>query len=302
MQLPTSHQLGAFIAVAESGSFSDAAIDLRMTQPAVSQHVRALETLLGTTLFERHARGAMPTPAADALLPIAREALRQLETFVREGEQLQEGLSRLRLAAIPTIAPYLLPGVVQATRKRLPETKLLISELRTGALLPALLANQIDLGLLATPIDDPHLDFLHIADDDFLLAVAEQDPLAKKSKVSLETLRDRNVLLIEDGHCLRGQAQAVCALVGADRTQDVEAAGLATVCQMVAAGQGVTLLPCSATALECRPGSGLVAIPFAKPRPYRSLVLAWRKSSHIATDLQQLARLLAGTMKAQLKG
>lgn len=293
MAAPTLQQLIAFRAVAEFGGFSHAADELRMSQPAVSQQVRLLERQLGVQLFERRPRGTVLTTAGESLLPYARNGLEVIAALEVEAERQRTGLTRLRIGAIPTVAPYLLPGVIAHLREARSEVQLQIAEQRTAELLTSLEANQLDLALIATDEDSELIASQPIGRDPFLLAVAESDSLAGEASVSASVLLERDVLLLQDGHCLRGQAQRVCAAAGRPTTHDVSASSLTTVCQMVAAGQGVTLLPQLAVDVECRDGSGIRAIPIADGGHARTLRVAWRRTSPHHAELQALARDLA---------
>ena len=296
MSQPSLQQLTAFRAVAEHGGFSAAADVLRMSQPAVSQQVRGLEGQLGLALFERRPRGTVLSPAGEALLPYARASLDSVEAFAIEAERQRSGLTRLRVAAIPTIAPYLLPRVIGRLRLMHPAAQLLISEQRTSDVVQGLESGQIDLAFIATDEDSELIASLPMGEDPFLLAVAQDDELASRDAVSASVLLDREVLLLQDGHCLRGQAQAVCATAGRASTHDVSASGLGTVCQMVAAGQGVTLLPQMAVDVECREGSGIRAIPLADGNHARTLRIAWRRTAPQAAEFQGLARELRASL------
>lgn len=298
MSQPSLQQLTAFRAVAEHGGFSAAADVLRMSQPAVSQQVRGLEDQLGFALFERRPRGTVLSTAGEALLPYARASLDSVEAFAVEAERQRSGLTRLRVAAIPTIAPYLMPRVISRLRLMHPAAQLLISEQRTADVVHGLEAGQIDLAFIATDEDSELVASLPMGEDPFLLAVAADDALASLDAVAASVLLDRDVLLLQDGHCLRGQAQAVCASAGRSTTHDVSASSLGTVCQMVAAGQGVTLLPQLAVEVECREGSGIRAIPLADGHHGRTLRIAWRRTAAQAAEFQGLARELRAMLTA----
>ena len=304
MPRPTVAQLQAFVAVADHGTYREAAIELHTSQPAVTQQVQALERVLRTTIFDRTSRGTKLTPEGFQLLPYARSVLEAVETLSLEAERVRTGFTRLRLSAIPTMAPYLLPGIVRTMRADFPTVQLSIGESRTSVLIEKLVSNDLDMGLLATPVSHPALTEFVIADDPFLLAVASDHPLASDATVGVHTLKEAEVLLIEDGHCLRDQTVDVCSLAGANNTRDVGSAGLSTVCQMVVGGQGVALLPRSAATLECRPGSGLHGIPFDPfvdgTIPKRTIALAWRTSSPHADELLDFAHAMKEAITASL--
>lgn len=304
MTVPSIAQLQAFVAVAEFGTYREAALELHTSQPAVTQQIKALERLLRTTVFDRTTRGTKLTPEGFQLLPFAKSVLEAVDNLELEAERVRTGITRLRLSAIPTMAPYLLPGIVRGMRTNFPAVQLSIGESRTNVLVERLVGNDLDMGLLATPVGHPGLTEYVIADDPFLLAVGADHPLAHSPEVQLSTLEDSEVLLIEDGHCLRDQTVEVCQLAGMSNTRDVGSAGLSTVCQMVVSGQGVALLPQSAATLECRPGSGLTGIPFA---PFsdgtvakRTIALAWRSSSPHADEFVEFAETIKSAISQTL--
>lgn len=304
MPKPTIAQLQAFVAVADHGTYREAAHELHTSQPAVTQQVQALERTLSTTIFDRTSRGTKLTPEGYQLLPYARAVLESVETLRFEAERVRTGFTRLRLSAIPTMAPYLLPGIVRTMRADFPSVQLSIGEARTASLIEKLVSNDLDMGLLATPVGHPALTEFVVADDPFLLAVASDHPMAESTSVGVHTLKEAEVLLIEDGHCLRDQTVDVCSLAGVNNTRDVGSAGLSTVCQMVVGGQGVALLPRSAATLECRTGTGLHGIPFAPfadgTIPKRTIALAWRTSSPHADELLDFAHAMKSAITTSL--
>ncbi len=304
MSRPTIAQLQAFVAVADHGTYREAAAELHTSQPAVTQQVQSLERTLRTTIFDRTSRGTKLTPEGFQLLPFARAVLEAVENLGYEAERVRTGFTRLRLSAIPTMAPYLLPGIVRTMRTSFPTVQLSIGEARTSHLVEKLVSNDLDMGLMATPVGHPALTEFVIADDPFLLAVASDHPMASDSSVGVHTLKEADVLLIEDGHCLRDQTVDVCAMAGASNTRDVGSAGLSTVCQMVVGGQGVALLPRSAATLECRPGTGLHGIPFSPfadgSIPKRTIALAWRTTSPHADELLEFAHAMKAAVTASL--
>ena len=233
-------------------------------------------------------------------MPFAKSVLEAANALNIEAERVRSGVTWLRLSAIPTMAPYLLPTIVRTMRERFSSVQLSIGEARTQQLIERLLNNDLDIGLLATPVGHPSLIEYVVAEDPFLLAVGSDHRMADSADVDLRALEDSEVLLVEDGHCLRDQTVEVCQIAGHFNTRDVGSAGLSTVCQMVVTGQGVALLPRSAAQLECRSGSGLKGIPF-KPLPdgslpKRTIALAWRAASPHADEFLAFAQ----AMKAEL--
>ena len=194
---------------------------------------------------------------------------------------------------IPTVAPYLLPRWLPRVRAAFPRLQLFLHEDRTARLVAALADGSLDLLLLALPLRRPDLEELAIFREPFVLAIPRRHALAHgRGPVREAELARESVLLLEDGHCLRDQALAVCAQAGAREAEGVRAASLTTLVQMVAGGLGVTLLPASALAAEAK-GREVVTRPFRKPVPMRTIGPAWRRSSPRAEEYRRLGGLLA---------
>jgi LysR family hydrogen peroxide-inducible transcriptional activator len=295
MDRPSIRQLESLVAVAETGSFRRAATSLGISQPALSAQVQAAEAVLGIQVFERDRRSVLITPAGEDVVGRAREALIAIDAVGdaarRRGEPL---VGSLRLGVIPTIAPYWLPALLPEVHRKFPKLELILREDQTARLVTLLSAGQLEIALLAIPVPG---DFTTatIAREGFVAAAPRGAALVKhRGKLTEDDLDDQRVLLLEDGHCLRDQALAVCKRAGAVEAMEVRATSLPTLVQMVAGGLGVTLLPeASATTLVPKHGPVVLA-EFAKPVPGRTIGLAWRTSSGRLREF----RLLAETMSA----
>lgn len=299
MDRPTLRQLEYVVAVADHGHFGRAAEACHVSQPALSAQIQELERRLGLVLFERGRHGALVTEEAAPVVERARRILVEVDDLTLEAaDRSGEVVGTLRLGAIPTMAPYLLPVIVPELRRRQPRSEIVLRELRTVDLLVALRSGGIDLGLLAAPVDLPDLETAVLATDPFLLAVPPDHAFAGRQPVPLSGLAGLPILVLEEGHCLRSQAIDICRLAGASPAGDVQATSLPTLCQMVAAGHGVTLLPASAAGVEARPGAGLVVRPLRAPAPDRTIVLAWRRSSPRAPHHRALAEALRRPVQA----
>lgn len=300
LPLPTLRQLEYVVAVADERNFGVAASRCHVSQPGLSTQVREVEQLLGVRLFDRDRRGVVITPAGEEVVQRSRALLASARDLVEAARGRGRPLTgTLRAGVIPTIAPYWLPVALPAVRRDYPELRLRLREEKTGVLLDLVQRGKIDVALIAidVPLGDVETAFLF--DDPFVLAMPPGHPLAKKKQVTEADLDGRRVLLLEDGHCLRDQAWAVCARGGADEDTDYRATSLATLVQMVAGGDGVTLLPAMAVTSTAGPGSGLVTRPFRAPAPSRRIGLAWRRGSSRAGEMKLLARSLAsGSAKA----
>ncbi len=283
---PTIRQLEYLVAVAEHRNFSRAAEACGVSQPALSGQIQELERRLGSTLLERGHRGVSVPAHAVPVVEAARAAIRAVDEVVELAtDRADELVGPIRVAVIPTMAPYLLPTLVQELRRRHPRAEPVLTEARTDDLVRLLEAGEADLGLLAAPVPSTGLSGRAVADDEFLLALPEGHPMAGDEPLPASVLAGLPMILLEDGHCLRDQALEVCASV--ERQADtsgiagIQATSLTTLCQMVAAGQGVTLLPASAVEVEARRGTGLVVRPLRDPTPKREVVLAWRSTSPV---------------------
>jgi LysR family hydrogen peroxide-inducible transcriptional activator len=292
---PSVRQLEYAVALADALHFGRAARACAVTQPALSAQVAALEELLELRLFERSRRGVRQTAAGAAVIERAREILRGLDELVETARGAREPLcGALHLGVIPTLAPYLLPRWLPRVRAAWPRLRLFLHEDRTARLVAALAEGRLDLLLLALPVGRADVESFPIFDEPFLLAAPRGHALARgRGPVRESALAGEPVLLLEDGHCLRDQALAVCQQAGAREATDVRAASLGTLVQMVAGGLGVTLLPASAVAAEVR-GRSVVVRPFRAPAPRRRIGLAWRKSSPRAAEFRELGAFLQG--------
>jgi LysR family hydrogen peroxide-inducible transcriptional activator len=294
MERPTVRQLEALVAVADHGSFRRAATSLGISQPALSAHVQTVEEVLGIQVFERDRRSVLVTPAGEEVVGRARIALESVDAVLDAARRRAEPLvGPLRLGVIPTVAPYWLPPLLPPVRKRFPKLELILREDQTNRLLAQLAAGQIDVAFLAIPVPGD-VTTATIARETFLLAAPRgAELLHRRGKLSERDLEDQTVLLLEDGHCLRDQALAVCERGGAIESMEVRATSLPTLVQMVAGGLGVTLLPeAAADALVQQRGPVEVA-ELGKPAPGRTLGLAWRTSSARLREFRLLADVMS---------
>lgn len=293
MNLPSPQQLRYLVALADTLHFGQAADDCKISQPALSAQLARLERSLGVQLVERTTRRVLLTPAGKEAVERARNILTELEELavsVHRGHKPLAGA--LYMGAIPTVAPYLLPTMLPLVRREFPELRLFLREEQTSRLLDGLSKGKLDVALLALPVTDKGLRTSVVADESFRLVVPSGHRLGERSSVDQRELADEEVLLLEDGHCFRNQALAVCEMVGARETSSIRANSVSTLVQMVANGLGVTLLPASAVASELRGMSDVVDISFTEPRPRRTLGLVWRSSSSRDEDYELLSDLL----------
>lgn len=292
--MPTLRQLQFLTALRAEGSFVAAAEAVGVTQPTLSAGIKDLETALGQVLVERGRHGAVLTPAGEEAAERAARALGEVEELVRAVQAAGEPFSGVfRLGAIPTIAPFLLPRVLPLLKKKFPKLRLQMREDLTGRLVEALRARTIDAALIALPYEAHGIASMPIADDEFLFLCPEDHPLARRNDLAPEHLRSEEVLLLEDGHCLRDHALAACRLPNSKRSTDVGATSLHTLVQMVGGGLGVTLLPKIAAEAGAAVGAHVAVRQFAEPLVGRSIGVAWREGS----QREKEARMLGGVLR-----
>jgi LysR family hydrogen peroxide-inducible transcriptional activator len=284
----TLRQLQYAQAVAEELSFRRAAVRCHVSQPALSAQLAQLEEALGVRLFERDRRRVLVTTAGREVLARAREVLLNAADLGESARRVADPLAgTLRIGVIPTIAPYLLPQVAPRLRERFRQLTLLWLEDKTAALVESLAAGRLDAMLIALGPDLGDVEHETLAEDPFVLAAPPGHPLGRgDSPASLAELRGGDVLLLDEGHCLRQQALELCARAKAHELA-FRATSLGTLVQMVAAGAGVTLLPALALETEAR-RARLQLRRFAPPAPGRTIVLAWRKRTPLGPALREL--------------
>jgi len=292
-------QLQYAVAVADTRSFRRAAEQCGVSQPSLSAQLAQLEGALGVRLFERDRRRVLLTPAGEDLIERARRVLVDADDLVGAAQRLGDPLAgTLSIGVIPTVSPYLLPAAAAAIHRAHPRLTVRWLEDKTENLARALHAGSLDAALLALEADlGGPLQREVIGRDPFLLAMPRTHPLAKGVRPArLADLRGAHMLLLDDGHCLRDQALAVCA--GA-RTEELafRATSLPTLAQMVSAGAGVTLLPRMAVPTESR-RADLAIRPLADERAFRTLALVWRPTSPFAAALRQLAATIRGSFES----
>lgn len=291
--MPTLRQLQFLTALRTEGSFVAAAEAVGVTQPTLSAGIKDLESALGVTLVERGRLGAVLTPAGEEAVERASRALSEVEELVRAVQAAGEPLSGVfRLGAIPTIAPFLLPRVLPLLKKRFPKLRLQMREDLTARLVEQLRARTLDAALIALPYEAHGIESAPIAEDEFLFLCPEDHPLARRNDLSPEHLKTEDVLLLEDGHCLRDHALSACNLKPSRRSADVSATSLQTLVQMVGGGMGVTLLPKIAAEAGAAAGAHVAVRQFAEPIVGRSIGVAWREGGQRETEARMLANVL----------
>jgi len=295
--LPTLRQLQYLKLLAEHASFSRAAEAAHVSQPALSAGVQELEKVLGSPVVER-TRGRVQLTAVGAeAVKRAEDVLARTEDLVEAARSAGMPLSgRFRLGVIPTVAPFLLPTKLPALRRSYPRLRLFIREDLTPRLVAALKAGHLDAAVVALPYATAGLDHARIGDDEILAVAPADHAMAGAGPLPPGSLRSEDLILLEDGHCLRDQALAAFD-IDPPKGEDVFAAtSLHTLVQMVSSGLGVSFLPEMAVRAGLADDPGVVVRPIRpdaqRSAPRREIVVAWRMGSSRAAEAQLLAEAM----------
>src|SRR5580704_2233853 len=292
----TLRQLRYFDALVRHGHFGRAAEACSISQPALSMQIKEMEETLGGVLLERRARQIALTKFGEELLYRVRDILRsvdELGDFARAARDRLAG--RLRVGMIPTIAPYLLPKVIENLARLHPELDIHVRETLTPKLIKEVAEGRLDTAIVALPVSEPSLTEVALFTENFLLVrpgEAEGTPVPSR-----EMLREMRLLLLEEGHCFRDQALSFCNMQSSPPREVLDASSLSTLVQMVGAGIGVTLIPEMAVPVETRSASVSVA-RFKDPQPSRTIGMIWRKTSPLARQLMQLSEVVCRSADA----
>lgn len=286
----TLRQLRYFEALARHGHFGRAADDCSISQPALSVQIRDLEESLGAELFERAARQVRLSAFGEEFLLRVREILRSVDELGDLARAHRKQLvGRLRIGVIPTVAPYLLPGMISALTRDNADLDIHVRETVTPKLLQELAEGRLDTAIVALPISELSMTETPLFEENFVLVRPRED--AEKPVPDRDMLREMRLLLLEEGHCFREQALSFCDM-GAVRPREIlDGSSLSTLVQMVGAGIGVTLIPEIAMPVETRSADVSIA-RFADPQPSRTIGMIWRKTSPIAKQLIEVAQVV----------
>ncbi len=298
MLLPTLRQLQYVKLLAEHGSFSRAAEAGFVTQPTLSAGIQELERTLGASVVDRARSGVILTAVGEETVRRAEDVLTRVEDLVQAALSAGQPLSgRFRLGVIPTIAPFLLPRALPALRERFPKLRLYLREDLTSKLVAGLKAGALDAALIALPYDTTGLETVRVRDDELLAATHKDHPFATADSVDPDQMQGEDVILLEDGHCLREHALAACSLEAPRASPDgggFAATSLHTLVQMVGSGLGVSLIPAMAVEAGLAAQACVSVRRFGADAPYREIVVAWREGSSRGRE----ARLLAETLRS----
>ncbi len=286
----TLKQLRYFDALARHGHFGRAAEACAISQPALSMQIKELEETLGTVLVERGTRQIRLTRFGEETAQRVTGILRAVDELGDMARASRDRLvGRLRVGIIPTIAPYLLPGIVDTLSDIHPDLDLLIRETLTPTLIQELREGRLDTAIVALPVSEPSLTEAALFEEKFLLVRPAAD--ADTPVPDSDRLREMRLLLLEEGHCFRDQALSFCRLAPSAPRETLDASSLSTLVQMVSAGFGVTLIPEMARSVETRSAAVSIA-RFPDPQPARTVGMVWRRTSPLAGQLTGIAEII----------
>jgi LysR family hydrogen peroxide-inducible transcriptional activator len=273
------HQLRYFVAAAETLSVTRAAERCRVAQPSLSQQIGRLERSLGTKLFDRLGRGIALNDAGKALLPRARRILSEVRdteaNLRREAAEGAGGAATLAVGAIPTMAPYLLPGAIKALRAEFPACEPSIRESFTEELIELLVENQLDCAIMSTPVDDDRLDVQVLGHEELVIAMPAGHAFAKHEQVGWGDLRAEPIVTLDEMHCLGKQIQGFCSVRSSASRVVCRTTQLATIFELVALGMGVSIVPEMAAAHHG--GRRWRYARLAQHKPIRQIAMVWRR-------------------------
>jgi LysR family transcriptional regulator, hydrogen peroxide-inducible genes activator len=285
--------LSYLLAVAKTLHFGKAAALAHVSQPTLSVQLKKLEDRLGVVLIERDNKNVRLTPEGKIIAEIAQRIVQDAEAIKAYAKTVQDPhAGDLQFGIIPTLGPYLLPNMIPVLHEKFPKLSLWLHEATTEVLLEKIHNGQLDLAILALPIESENLTIIPLFSESFYFAVHKEHKLAKRKTIALADIQNENILLLTDGHCLRDQALAVCHNVHIKPKSDFKATSLETLRQMVAQGLGATLMP--KLAIETA-NPNICYIPFAKPAPQRQLGLVFRKTHVRNKLLTQIAEKLSAS-------
>jgi LysR family hydrogen peroxide-inducible transcriptional activator len=292
--LPSLRQLSYLVKLSETLNFTQAAEACFVTQSTLSGGIQELERQLDARLVERDRQHVRMTPVGADVVERARVLLSMAGDLVTHAARVAEPMTGLlRLGAIPTIAPFMLPVLVRTVRERFPKLRIALREDTTARTLAQVRDGSLDFGLIALPFDTAGLRVRQLFDDELWLIAAEGDPAAKPARPTVATLDPQRLLLLEDGHCLREHTLEGCGLTERANPSGIEASSITTLVQMVEEGLGIALLPEMAVRAGLLVGTSVVARPIGAPAPRRAIAMVARGSTARTEEFEALAAIAA---------
>lgn len=293
--LPTFRQLQFFIALARRQSFSLAAEDCLVSQSTLSAGIKEMERIIGQELVDRSSRTFALTSAGEDFLPGAEKLIAYAEDLVAAAENAAPLSGPVSLGVIPTIAPFLLPTAMPIFSRRYPALHLFLREDKTEDTLDLLRAGQIDMALIALPYETGDLHVLDLGDDTFMFACHRSHPLARKKRIFQDDLNTDELMLLDDGHCLRDHALSACGLQPKETARSFRSTSLMTLSFMISEGLGTSLFPLMGVRSGLGDDPEIIIRPFSLRKgdapPSRQIGLVWRKGSSFNKDAAAMAEV-----------
>ena len=288
------------VALSEFKHFRRAADSCNVSQPTLSGQIRKLEDELGIILLERTSRKVLFTQSGMLLVDQARTVLREVKLLKEmASNQGKEMTGPLHIGLIPTVGPYLLPYIVPTLKETFPDLEVFLYEAQTHQLLEQLETGRLDCAIVARVPETEAFIEVPIFDEKMLLAVSEQHPWASESKIAMNTLKGQEMLMLDDGHCLRNQALDYCFTAGAKEDSHFQATSLETLRNMVAANVGITFMP-ELAVLNEGSRAGVKYIPCHSPEPSRTIALVYRPGSPLRNRYERVASAVSEQVKSIL--
>ena len=291
---PTLRQMEYLVAIADTGTFGEAAKRTFVSQPSLSAQVKDMEMHIGASLLERGRHGALLTPIGEEMVKRARIVLRQVEEMKVLGREAEGTLGgRVKLGVLPTVGPYLLPQATRKLHKAYPDLRLFVREERTVDLQNHLASGQFDV-IISTPEDHPDTKSLPLVKENIYICIAPDDSLAdSRSPVKLDELKGREFLTLGQGHKFTSVVQNLAALAGATTSGEYEGTSLDTIRQMAAMGGSVAVLPSLYAISEAKRDPQLIVRAIDHPMAQRQVDLIWRRSSPLAKKFEKVGDVFA---------
>lgn len=284
------------VALADLGHFGKAADTCFVSQPALSMQIMKLEQSLGIKLLERTNKSVLLTEPGIIIVKRARQILNQIEEVREIAKSAKDPYSgELKIGVFPTLAPYLLPLIVPKLAKEYPKLSFYLVEEQTSLLIEKLKQGKLHAAFLSLPVMEKSFSSALLFEEEFFLATPTSHPLAKLKVVKQQDLDNKNLLLLEEGHCMRDQALSLCHRMQAHETKNFRATSLETLRHMVTAGVGITLMP----ALACSSSDTISYVPFSSPKPTRSIGLYWRATTAKQALLEDIVIKIKSILKKQ---
>lgn len=276
------------VAVSKEESFTKAAQKSFISQPTLSMQIDKLETNLGVELFERSRGNFLITDAGEEIINKAQIILREVDEIKKIAKKYSNPLEgEIKIGAFPTLAPYLFPKISNNIHKNFKKLQIFLIEEKTEILINKLSKGEIDLAILSSPIEDNSLENIPLFKEEFLLAVAKNNKLAKKKKITAKDLLGEKIMLLDEGHCLRNQALEICAVTGAIENQNFRASSLETLIEMVKINHAITLVP----QISAKKHKHISYLKISKA-PTRQIALYYRKTASNKILFEQIAQII----------